>query len=144
MKRLFLVLGTISMLLCGCQGDTAKDKIDYADEISKAHEIAVIEDDTVVEKIIGEKATEAFVIALDLDKWTWEKLPKDAKPVGTFQLSQDGPVKLGQKDADEIVQGPCKIVLYDCPYVELEVSGKFSMTFAISQETEAYLRGYFK
>lgn len=144
MKKVFLVTLMLTVLLCGCQADREADTSDYKGDISKAQEIAVISADTseVLERITEQEDIENFVTELDVDTWTLEKVPEDAKEVGSFGLSQEKTIELGETETDGTLYDVCKITLYDSSYINFEMAG-LNMTFKVSGETEAYLREYF-
>ena len=100
MKKVWILAAVMMIaLLCGCQAneDTGAD---YRDDFSKAQEIAVIPAGTSeVTKIISSgDDIKAFVSDMDIESWKLAELPEGAVEVGTFRLSQEKTIKLGQTD----------------------------------------------
>ena len=71
MKKIIIATAILTLFLCGCQSDKDTDMSDYGDDISKAQEITVVSADTseVIDTITSKADIEAFVTALDMDKW---------------------------------------------------------------------------
>jgi hypothetical protein len=144
MKKIFMVLFMLTVFLCGCQANKDTDMSDYKNDISKAQGIAIISADTsnVIDTITSKEDIEDFVASLELDKWTLKELPTDAKEVGSFGLSQEETIKLGQTVTDGTLYDVGKITLYDFQYIDFEIAG-LSMTFEVNEETAEYLNGFF-
>lgn len=144
MKKLFLVVVLCVGLICGCQANNNSGG-QYSDEVSKTQEIAVIPAGAsdIIETITDKKDIEEFVLSLDMNEWEIGELPKSAEEVGTFGLSQEETIKLGQTETDSELYDVCKIVVYDEAYVDFEIGG-LNMTFAVSEDTASYLNGFFK
>ncbi|WP_286082637.1 hypothetical protein [Parablautia intestinalis] len=145
MKKIFMVLVMASALFCGCGKEENSDVSEYYNEVSKAQEIAVVSADTssVIQTITGKEGIGDFMLALDMDKWELGKLPSSIEEIGSFGLSQEETVKLGQTEADGELYDVCKISVYDTSYVKFEVTG-LDMVFEISEDTADYLQGYFE
>ena len=71
MKKILIATAILTLFLCGCQSNKNTDMSDYGDDISKAQEITVVYADTseVIDTITSKEDIEAFVTALDMDKW---------------------------------------------------------------------------
>lgn len=145
MKRIFLTIATIvTLFLSGCQANNEKEISNYGNDIAKAQEIAVVSPETseVIETIDSKENIEDFILALDLDNWTLKKLPKEATEIGSFVLSQEETIKVGQTNTDGTLYDIAEITLYDNSYLKFEISG-INMTFGVSKDTANYLNGYF-
>lgn len=145
MKKMFLALVMVSALLCGCQAEESSDVSEYYNEVSKAQEIAVVSADTssVIQTLAGKEEIEAFMAAMDMEKWELGKLPKGAEEIGSFGLSQEETVKFGQTETDGELYDVCKISVYDASYVKFEAAG-LDMVFEISEDAADYLQGFFE
>lgn len=142
MRRLSLIIAILTVFLCGYRTSGAAS--DYKDIMTKMQEIAVVSADTseVMDVITEKEEIEAFVTALALEKWTLEELPESAKKIGSFSLSQEATIKLGQRKTDGILYDVCNIILYDNTHIDFEIAG-VTMTFKISEEAENYLNEFF-
>ena len=148
MKKILIAFVAILTLLCGCQAGKNTNSTDYGDAISKAQEITVISPDTaeVIETITDAKEIEDFVSALNVDQWELKTLPDEASKIGTFGLAQEKTIKLGQTDTDGTLYDVATITLYNDSYIVITICGLdgLDMTFAVSEDTANYLKGYFK
>ena len=144
MKRIWLMVVLSAVLLCGCQAGGDTEQENCVDSVSKAQAVAVITDDNteVIAVLTGTDEIEDFVCALRIDDWEPGKLPAGIGRTGTFALSQEATMRLGQKGTDGMMYDIGKITAYDGPWVSFEVLG-VSMTFAVPEATAAYLNGYF-
>ena len=145
MKKILITLMAILTLLCGCQAKENTNTSDYRDDISKAQEIAVISSDTseVVDTITDIEEIKDFILALNLEQWELKPLPDEASEIGSFGLSQEETIKLGQTDTDGILYDIATITLYNGAYISFEIGG-FDMTFEVSEVTAEYLNKYFE
>ena len=145
MKKIFISSLMLALLLCGCQSGGNTDSSDFGDDLSKAQEIAVIPAGAsdVSETITADEDIKAFIEALDLESWELKPLPEGAYEIGSFGLSQEETVKLGQDGSDGNLYDIASITLYDNSYVEFDVGG-LDMTFEVSKAAADYLDGYFK
>ena len=145
MKKILITLVAILALLCGCQANENTNTSDYGDDISKAHEIAVISPDTaeVIDTITDTEEIKNFVSALNLDQWELKTLPDEAAIIGSFGLAQEKTIKLGQTDTDGTLYDIATITLYNGDYISFEIGG-LDMTFEVSEDTADYLNGYFE
>lgn len=147
MKKIWITLVAILTILCvcGCQANENTNGSDYGDDISKAQEIAVISPDTseVIETITDTKEIKEFILALNLDQWELKSLPDEVSEIGSFRFAQEETIKLGQTDTDETLYDIAAITLYNGAYIRFEIGG-LDMTFEASEDTAAYLNGYFK
>ena len=145
MKKIFISSLMLALLLCGCQSGGNTDSSDFGDDLSKAQEIAVIPADTsdVSETITADEDIKAFIEALDLESWKLKPLSEGASEIGSFGLSQEKTVKLGQDGSDGNLYDIASITLYDNSYVEFDVGG-LDTTFEVSKAAADYLDGYFK
>ena len=145
MKKILVTLVAILALLCGCQANENTNASDYGDDISKAQEIAVISPDTaeVIDTITDTEEIEDFVSALDLDQWELKTLPDEAAIIGSFGLAQEKTIKPGQTDTDGTLYDIAAITLYSGNFIGFEIGG-LDMTFEVSEDTAAYLNGYFE
>ena len=145
MKKMFLALVMVSALLCGCRAEESPDVSEYCNEVSKAQEIAVVSADPsgVIQTLDGKDKIDAFIAALDMEKWELGKIPKEAEEIGSFALSQEETVKFGQNKTDGELYDICKISVYDAPYVKFEAKG-LDMVFEISEAAADYLQGFFE
>ena len=147
MKKVWILAAVMMIaLLCGCQAneDTGAD---YRDDFSKAQEIAVIPAGTSeVTKIISSgDDIKAFVSDMDIESWKLAELPEGAVEVGTFRLSQEKTIKLGQTDTDGTLYDVATITLYEEPYIAVEIVGvDMDMTFQVSEGAADHLKGYFE
>ena len=96
-----------------------------------------------METITAQEDIEAFVSALNLEDWTLNELPDGAAEIGSFGLSQEGTVKLGQAQTDGTRYDIGTLTLYDGPYIDFEIAGLHT-TFTVSEETADGLRDYFE
>lgn len=145
MKKIFLILAAIlTLLLSGCQTNRGTDISAYSDTIAKAQEITVVSADTseILEMITSKNEIENFVQSLDSDKWKLKALPDNTTKIGSFNLSQEETIKYGQTDTNGTLHKVATITLYDNSYISIEISG-VEMTFAVSENTADYLKGYF-
>ena len=147
MKKVWILAAVMMIaLLCGCQAneDTGAD---YRDDFSKAQLMAVGPAGTSeVTKIISSgEDIEAFVSGMDIESWKLAKLPEGAVEVGTFGLSQEKTIKLGQTDTDGTLYDVATITLYEEPYIAVEIVGvDMDMTFQVSEGAADHLKGYFE
>ena len=125
MKEILITLVAILTLLCGCQANENTNASDYGDDISKAQEIAVISPDTseVIDTITDTEEIEDFVSALNLDHWELKPLPDEVSEIGSFGLSQEETIKLGQTDNDGTLYDITTITLYNEAYQFLKLAG---------------------
>ena len=148
MKKILVTFVAILILLCGCQANENTNATDYGDTISKAQEIAVISPDTaeVINTITDTEEIEDFVSALNVDQWELKSLPEEASEIGAFGFAQEKTIKLGQTDPDGTLYDVATITLYSGSYIGIEICGLdgLDMTFAVSEDTAAYLNGYFE
>ena len=145
MKRRFVIIAAmLAFLLCGCQTKEDTNISEYGNDIAKAQEIAVVSSGTseVMEAITEKEDIENFVKALNFAGWTLKALPDEAEEIGSFYLSQEETIKLGQSAADGELQDICTITLYSGSYIGFEVSD-LNMTFEVSEDTADYLNRYF-
>ena len=145
MKKILILSAAILVLLCGCQANEETNASDYGDDISKAQEIAVISSDTseVIDTITDTEEIKDFVSALNLNQWELKTLPDEASEIGSFGLAQEETVKLGQTDTDGTLYDIAAITLYGGNFIGFEIGG-LDMTFDVSEDTAAYLNGYFE
>ena len=61
-------------------------------------------------------------------------------------LAQEKTIKLGQTDKDGTLYDVATITLYNDSYIGITICGLdgLDMTFAVSEDTANYLKGYFK
>lgn len=144
-KSLIALAAILTFLLCVCQATEDANAPDYENNISKAQEIAVISSDTseVIETITDTKDIKDFVLALDLDKWNLKTLPDGSSEIGSFGLTQEETIKLGQVDTDGTLYDIATITLYEGAYINFEI-GSLDMIFEVSEDTADYLNGYFE
>lgn len=142
--RLFLLLILTVSLLCGCRVTKTPNLEDYSLEFSKAQEITAIPagTDEVIQTLSDTEEIADFVNALRIDEWKLAKLPDGAEEIGSFRLSQESTLKLGQTERDRTLDDICVITLYDNAYVNLEIAN-VNLAFTISDEAADYLNGYF-
>ena len=145
MRKILSIAAILALFLCGCQSNENTDMTGYDDDMSKAQSIAVISADTseVIETITSKEDIEAFVTALGIDEWTLKALPDGAAEVGSFDLSQEATIPLGQTDTDGTLYDIADITLYDNSYIDFKIGG-LDMSFEVSQDTSDYLNGYFE
>ena len=145
MKKILITLMAVLTLLCGCQANENANVSDYGEDISKAQEIAIISSDTadVVDTITDIEEIKDFILALNLEQWELKPLPDEASEIGSFGLSQEETIKLGQTDTDGILYDIATITLYNGAYISFEIGG-FDMTFEVSEVTAEYLNKYFE
>ena len=128
MKKVWILAAVMMIaLLCGCQAneDTGAD---YRDDFSKAQEIAVVPAGT-------SEVTKIISSGEDIE----------ALEVGTFGLSQEKTIKLGQTDTDGTLYDVATITLYEEPYIAVEIVGvDMDMTFQVSEGAADHLKGYFE
>ena len=147
MKKVWILAAVMMIaLLCGCQAseDTGAD---YGDDFSKAQEIAVIPAGTseVTKIISSDEDIEAFVLGMDVENWKLAELPEGAVEVGTFGLSQEKTIRLGQTDTDGTLYDVAMITLYEEPYITVEIVGiDMEMTLEVSKDAADHLKGYFE
>ena len=144
-KNFFISAAILTFFLCGCQSDKNTETYDYGDDISKAQEITVVSADTseVIDTITSKEDIEAFVTALDMDKWKLKALSEEATEIGSFGFSQEETVKLGQTDTDGTLYDIAAITLYNDSCIGFEIGG-LDMTFEVGNDTADYLNGYFE
>lgn len=147
MKKILILILIPTMLLCGCHANSEKQDVsEYYEELSKAQEITVLPTDTSAETQVLTESEEIsdFIVALDMEHWEMKTLPKEAKLVGTFQLSQEETIKFGESTTDGELYPVCEMLCYvDIPYVTLKMAG-MKMTFKVSDTTMEYLADYFR
>lgn len=144
MKNMPIILLVMLTFLCGCQAGENENASDYGEDISKAQEMAVISPTgEVIDTIADAEEIEDFILALDLDQWELKTLPDEATEIGSFGLSQEETIKLGQTDTDGTLYDIAAMTLYDGAYIVFEI-GRFDMTFKVSEDTAEYLSGYFE
>lgn len=145
MKKLCALFVILALLLCGCGAGEDAETSEYSDALDKAQQIAVISADTskVVNVLDTKEEFNEFSEALKTEEWEPAEAPQDSKELGSFALSQEKTIKLGQTDTDGELYNVGKIVLYDSPYIEFEIAG-LGMSFKIPEDTAKYLKGYFE
>lgn len=144
MKRGLVIAAVLMLLLGGCQGDREADGSAYGDEMAKAQEITVVSAATseVLETLTSKEEVEHFILSLDLAQWEGKTLPAHATELGFFKLAQEETIPYGQTHTDGSLHEIATITLYDGSYIGVEIGG-LTMPFGVSEETAAYLRGYF-
>lgn len=146
MKKILGAMTVMLMLiLCSCGSDDS-EAFKSGEEINKAQEIAVIPpgQTEACERINDKESINAFVTALDVDRWKMKPLHGGAQEIGSFGLSQEKTVRLGQADTDtDDMYDIGRIILYEDNYIILETAG-MDMTFKVSNDTSDYLGGYFE
>lgn len=145
MKKLLIMMALTAILLCACQAKDSPDVSDYEENVAKAQEIAVYSADTPesIGSLTSKEEIEAFVLALNLDKWTPKTLPNGAVKIGSFRLSQEETIKLGQTDSNGRLHDAAEITLYDNGYVCLEAGG-IELSFAVEKDIADYLNNFFE
>lgn len=146
MKRIIFMLALCAVFLCGCQTTGSSGASSYGEEFSKAQEIRIAsaEDPDDIENLTDDGEISDFITALDLESWSLESPPQDAEVLGTFVLSQEETVKLGETESDGELYDICKLYAYrESPYITMEIEG-FEMDFKISDGAAEYLSGYFE
>lgn len=141
---LFLLLILTVSLLCGCRVTKTPDLEDYSLEFSKAQEVTAIPagTDEVIQTLSDTEEIADFVNALRIDEWKLAKLPDGAEEIGSFRLSQESTLKLGQTEREQTLDDICIITLYDKAYINLEIAD-VNLAFTISDEAADYLNRYF-
>ncbi len=139
MKKILFLLAMI-LTLCGCQeADTG-----YTDDLTKAQAISVTAAGTseVLQTITGEDSITAFVSALEMETWTYQSLPDDVQPIGSFTLSQNKTILFGQTSADPALYDIAVITLYSNACIRLTTGG-LDLSFSVRPDTAEYLQSYF-
>ena len=153
-KKTVTALCTLTAaLLCGCGSAPASLPLASPDisgnsgTFSKAQEITVIPAGTEqTDRIItGSGEIEAFIAETDPESWEMDRIPESAEETGTFQFAQEETRMPGQSENDVRMQTICEITVYDSPYLSLQLSGPFPLSFSFKLPPEAadYLNGYF-
>lgn len=147
MKKLWMMLLTSAILLCGCQANSEKEIVsESSGDMSKAQEISVFPANsyTPAHTITDSEEISDFILALDMEHWEMQALPETAELAGTFQLSQEETVKFGESAADGELHSVFEMQCYeDIPYVTLKIPG-MKMTFKVSDTAMEYLTEYFR
>lgn len=92
MKKLCLGVLLCALLLCSCQGNTdqgTQDAASYGETIAKAQTVQVLDSaGQTVNTLSTQEDLTAFVENLDLAHWTYQALPEEVQPLGSFVLFQ--------------------------------------------------------
>lgn len=135
-----------AILLCGCQTDDSNTDIsEYYEGLSKAQEIEVISasGSDIIATLSEKKDIADFILALDMEHWEMNALPKTAEVVGNVSFSQEETIKFGETATDGEMRSVCEMLCYEgIPYLTMKVAG-LKMTFKIPDETAEYLMAYF-
>ena len=83
----------------------------------------------------------AFVENLDLAHWTYQALPEEVQPLGSFVLFQENTIQLGQTEPDGWTE-LCRITLYSEHCLTLEILD-LALPFTVAAETGERLASYF-
>lgn len=146
MRKRCLLLLLVAGLLCGCHpASESGGTTDYAGDLSKAQEIAVIPASAAAptQVLTLPQDRSDFVLALDLAHWTPESLPDTAVLLGTFRFSQERTLLWGEQETDGTLYPLCEIRCYeDLPYLTLAGSG-FVMTYRVPETASSALAAYF-
>ena len=153
-KKIAAVLCTLTaVLLCGCGPDAAGPASDLPDisgdsgTFSKAQKITIVPADAekTDRTITANREIDAFITEMEPENWKIESIPESAEETGTFQFAQEETRKPGQSENDVRMQTICEITVYDSPYLSLQLSGPFPLSFSFKLPPEAadYLNGYF-
>lgn len=153
-KKTALVLCiSATVLLCGCgsrpdaPATDAPDIFQGSGTFSKAQKITAIPSDTekTDRTICENKEIDAFISEIPPENWEIEAVPENAEETGTFQFTQEETRKPGQSEKNVRMQTICEITVYDIPYITLQLSKPFhlSFSFKISPEAADYLNEYF-
>ena len=78
---------------------------------------------------------------LDLAHWTYQALPEEVQPLGSFVLFQENTIQLGQTEPDGWTE-LCRITLYSEHCLTLEILD-LSLPFTVAAETGEHLASYF-
>ena len=115
MKKLCLGVLLCALLLCSCQGNTdqgSQDAASYGETIAKAQTVQVLDSTgQTVNTLSTQEDLTAFVENLDLAHWTYQALPEEVQPLGSFVLFQENTIQLGQTEPDGWTE-LCRITLY--------------------------------
>ena len=102
MKKLCLGVLLCALLLCSCQGNTdqgTQDAASYGETIAKAQTVQVLDSaGQTVNTLSTQEDLTAFVENLDLAHWTYQALPEEVQPLGSFVLFQENTIQLGQTE----------------------------------------------
>ncbi len=147
MRKRILTVGTVLLclaLLAGCKFLT-RTNVDFdTDSISKTQKI-VICDAAGNEKaaITGEREIDAFVEAMDAERWKIEEVPEGLTEAGSLTLWQRETVTALIGRGETKTAPICTLQLYEgAAYLAIETGFMdVSIPFAIPEETAAYLRG---
>lgn len=147
-NKILAVILMVALLLCGCQaGDSNAEISEYYESLSKAQEIEAISasDSDITATLSEKKDIVDFVLALDMEHWEMNALPKTAEVVGTFSFSQEETIRFFEKTTtDGEMHSVCEMLCYEgIPYLTMKVVG-LEMTFKVPDETADYLMAYFE
>lgn len=141
--RNMLLLGLLTLLLfavVGCSDDGGNLS---ASDSEKAQAISVINaEGNVTETITDTTAIKDFVTACDVDHWELEDAPENATAIGSFGLSQEKTVRLGEK-SDGKLYDVAQLTLYDSHHIRCNIVNFIDVDFAIPDDAYDTLVGYF-
>ena len=96
MKKLCLGVLLCALLLCSCQGNTdqgTQDAASYGETIAKAQTVQVLDSaGQTVNTLSTQEDLTAFVENLELAHWTYQALPEEVQPLGSFVLFQENTI----------------------------------------------------
>ena len=145
MKKLCLGVLLCALLLCSCQGNTdqgTQDATSYGETIAKAQTVQVLDSaGQTVNTLSTQEDLTAFVENLDLAHWTYQALPEEVQPLGSFVLFQENTIQLGQTEPDGWTE-LCRITLYSEHCLTLEILD-LALPFTVAAETGERLASYF-
>ena len=145
MKKLCLGVLLCALLLCSYQGNTdqgTQDATSYGETIAKAQTVQVLDSaGQTVNTLSTQEDLTAFVENLDLAHWTYQALPEEVQPLGSFVLFQENTIQLGQTEPDGWTE-LCRITLYSEHCLTLEILD-LVLPFTVAAETGERLASYF-
>ena len=110
--------------------------------IAKAQTVQVLDSaGQTVNTLSTQEDLTAFVENLDLAHWTYQALPEEVQPLGSFVLFQENTIQLGQTEPDGWTE-LCRIILYSEHCLTLEILD-LALPFTVAAETGERLASYF-
>ena len=132
------------MLFRSCGAEEDENGGSWQADIGKAQAIRIVnaETDDMLAELTGNQEIEAFVTALDLDRWKLSTLPDHAESTMIVYLSQEPTKTLWNEDSEDSLEEVGHLTVYpDVSYITVTFVG-FSFDFEVPQQVMESLQQY--
>lgn len=142
-KIIFILFAFSSIFLFGCTTDLKSGEADYLGTMAKAQEITAVSLEASENiRTFSKKDINDFITALDPEHWLLKSIPETAEKTGVLEFRQNETIKLGQTKGGADMHKVCSIIVYDAPYIEMDIAG-VRLAFEVSPETGDFLNNCF-